>query len=329
MKGYQENLHGHANLAFLDCFPKDESLRSYAVKGLSKHPKEIASKFLYDQRGSELFDQICQQPEYYQTDSELEILGEYANAIVGIDSEPLLLFELGSGHSRKVRHLLEHLPPGSHFVSIDISGDYLVEHAKRLALTYPHIGVTAICADFLQEIPLPPALQAFERRMAFFPGSTIGNFEPHTQVAILRNVHKLLSKGGRLVIGVDRKNPAPVLEAAYNDKAGITAAFEMNLLSRMNRELGTDFDPNGFHYRGYYNPEKGRVEMYLVSEREQVVQFDGQRFHFAAGERLHVENSYKYEPEEFATQVAKAGFTLARTLRDSGKRFHVYLLDAT
>lgn len=322
-----KNIRNRENLALLDNHPKEESLRSYTLDGLAAHPKRLASKFLYDKRGSELFDKICHQPEYYQTDAEIEVLEKNGAELVNAENAPVLLVELGSGHSRKIRNLLQHLPAGSHFVPLDISGEFLLDHAERVAIEFSNINVTAICADFLQPIPIPDNLKTYKNRTAFFPGSTIGNFEPATQQRILKNICDLLGKGGRLVIGVDRKNPRPMLEAAYNDKAGITAAFEMNILTRINRELGANFDPNEFFYQGSYNEEAGRVEMYLVSRSDQDVEIEGEVFHFHKNEKIHVENSYKYEPHEFAEQCAPVGLQLKNTWTDKEKRFHVYLLE--
>lgn len=328
MKMYvRKKLGGHVNLDLLDCFPREASFRQYVFDGLKAEPKRIASKFLYDKRGSELFDEICQQPEYYQTNAELEILETYASEMVGTYSEPIILFELGSGHCRKIRNLLRFLPTGSHVIPIDISGDYLVDHAKKIATENPSIHVTAICADFLQTIPLPDSIPDFQR-IAFFPGSTIGNFEPPTQQRILKNIHTLLGRGGKLLVGVDRKNPLPILEAAYNDRAGATAAFELNVLSRMNTELGANFITEKFAYHSFYNPVAGRIEMYLVSREDQVIRIDGNDIFFAKHEPIHTENSYKYEVEEFATFAQQAGFALNQTWCDKAALFYVYLMEA-
>ena len=212
MNKYSKTVRNIKNLAYLNCHPHVESLRANVLEGLATSPKRIASKFLYDKLGSELFDQICSQPEYYQTNAELEILEAHAkDMMVGGLAKPSLLIEFGSGHCRKIRFLLDLLAPGSQFVPLDISGDYLLDQAEIIAKAYPKLQVTAVCADFLQPIELPENLAAFESRFVFFPGSTLGNFEPKTQERILKNAMSLVGKGGHLIIGLDRKNSIPML----------------------------------------------------------------------------------------------------------------------
>lgn len=316
-------VRGLDNLSFLDTHPQMESLRSYVFSGLAQPAKSIASKFLYDEKGSELFDQICMQPEYYQTDAELEILTNYGEDMLAGGGNCLLI-EMGSGHSRKIRCLLRFLGDSAAYVPIDISRDYLLDHAETIANDFPAVQVAALCADFLSPLQLPVVPADFENRIVFFPGSTIGNFEHETQRRILANIVRAVGQGGSLVIGVDRKNGREILEAAYNDAAGVTASFELNILRRINRELGADFDLEQFHYESFYNEAASRIEMYVVSNRAQTVTIEKQPFLFAKGERIHLENSYKYEANDFVALCALEGLKLQKTWTNEAKRFNVY-----
>lgn len=323
MNELMTGVRGLQNLSFLDTHPQEESLRSYVLSGLAQPEKCIASKFLYDETGSDLFDQICMQPEYYQTDAELEILSKYGDAMLAGTGRTLLI-ELGSGHSRKIRCLLSRLGEAAAYVPIDISRDYLLAHAEKIANDFPAVNVAALCADFLSPLTLPVKSADFDNRIAFFPGSTIGNFEPPTQRRILANIVCALGQGGSLVIGVDKKNGRAVLEAAYNDAAGVTAAFELNILERINRELGADFDLSQFRFESFYNDKACRIEMYVVSRCAQNVTIDSQVFAFTAGERVHLENSYKFDAADFVALCALEGLTHQQTWTDAAKRFNVY-----
>jgi len=323
MNNVVECVNGISNLRFLDTHPRVESFRSYVFEGLSKSPKELASKFLYDHSGSQLFDKICAQPEYYQTNAELEVLERYGKDIINRNG-PTLLVELGSGNSRKIKHLLDYLEAGDVFVPVDISREYLLDHAGKIAREYPHLRVAALCADFLGKLQIPVNIADFENKIIFFPGSTLGNFEPETQKRILRNCVDVAESGGRLVIGMDKNNAPEVLNAAYNDAAGVTAAFELNILARINRELGANFNLETFSYRGFYNPEASRVEMHLVSQINQTVVIEDTPFHFAAGEQIHVENSYKYEPQDFDAICSEIGMNTELRRTDSRNMFNVY-----
>jgi len=316
------------NLSFWDCFPELESLRTNVMTGLASNPKRIASKFLYDQQGSELFEKICQQPEYYQTNAEMDILTTHAKEIMEVSQKQTLgnknlLIEFGSGNSRKIRTLLSHAGKGTTYVPIDISAEYLLNHAELVAREFPHVQVVAVCADFLQPLPLPFFDDSFSARTLFFPGSTLGNFEWMTQDRILTNAASLVRHGGSLLIGTDRKKDRATLEVAYNDAAGVTAQFEMNLLTRINRELNAKFNLDKFFYRGFYNSDEGRIEMYLMSRLDQVVEVDGVAFVFAEAEPIHVENSYKYDDLTIATLAGRLTLKVAERWLDSSQFFQI------
>jgi dimethylhistidine N-methyltransferase len=317
-------VRGLANLSFLDMQPRIVSLQTCVFEGLRTEPYRIASKFLYDKLGSELFDAICKQPEYYQTNAELDILERFGDRLIDRGGKTLLV-ELGSGHSRKIRLLLQHLRPGDAYVPVDISSDYLLDHATKIAQDFPHLQVAALCADFLLPLRMPVATTDFTQCIVFFPGSTLGNFEPKTQRRILANCVEVAGIKGKVIIGMDQKNDKVVLNAAYNDKAGATAAFELNLLRRINRELGTNFDLTGFAYVGFYNESAGRVEMYLECRRAQTVTSSGGHiFPFAVGTRIHVENSYKYDAKEFISLCREEGLKIADRWTDKRELFNVY-----
>lgn len=302
-----------------------DSLRDEVLAGFAQTPKVISPKFFYDQKGSELFEQICEQPEYYPTRTEEQILKQAANDISDIAGQQATLIELGSGASRKVRLLLEAMRPAS-YLGVDISQDFLLSSTRRLAADYPWLNVQAACADFSQPMSLPAHLDG-ARPVAFFPGSSIGNFTPHAALEFLRNLHSLLPRGGGLLIGVDLIKDTQVLEAAYNDEAGITAAFNLNVLERICKELETDLDPTGFIHHAFYNEAESRIEMHLISAEAQSVHIEGQRFLFARGESLHTENSYKYTPEGFRSLAADGGFKAVAMWTDAQRLFSVHYLE--
>ena len=300
------------------------SLREEVLAGFAERPKATPPKLFYDRRGSELFEQICRQPEYYPTRTEELILARAAHDIAEIAGQDASLVELGSGASRKVRLLLEAMHPAS-YLGIDISEDFLRTSTRRLAADYPWLEVHAACADFSRPMSLPDGF-AGEHPLAFFPGSSIGNFDPEEAQAFLANLHELLPEGGGLLIGVDLVKDRDVLEAAYNDRAGVTAAFNLNLLERIRRELDSDIEPDNFVHRAFFNPADSRIEMHLVSDRAQDVEIEGERFHFTAGESLHTENSYKYTAEGFRTLASRAGFCALALWTDPQALFSVHYL---
>ncbi|MCW3149130.1 L-histidine N(alpha)-methyltransferase [Stutzerimonas stutzeri] len=304
--------------------PPAASLREETLAGFAATPKWASPKFFYDRRGSELFEQICQQPEYYITRTEERILADAANDILDIAGPHSDLIELGSGASRKVRLLLEALHPSS-YLGIDISEDFLLSSTQRLAADYPWLEVHAACTDFSQQLCLPDDF-ASHHPLVFFPGSSIGNFTPLEARRFLHRLHDVLPLGGGLLIGVDLVKERSRLEAAYNDEAHVTAAFNLNLLQRIRDELDSDIDPSRFVHRAYFNEAESRIEMHLISPAAQDVTIEGQRFHFEAGESLHTENSYKYTLESFKQLASSAGFDSRGQWTDAQALFSVHYL---
>lgn len=309
---------------FYDEAPASVDFRDAVMQGLSARPKNIAPKFFYDRRGSELFDQICELPEYYIPRVETAILQNAAREIAELTGPGCALLEFGSGASRKVRLLLDALHPDVYF-GVDISREFLLQSTRSLAGDYPWLEVRAVCADLCRPLSVP-ALHAWRRRLAFYPGSSIGNFEPEEARTFLRNLNPLLGADGGLLIGVDVKKDPSILHAAYNDVAGVTAAFNLNLLTRMQGELRADVNVAAFKHHAFYNEACGRIEMHLVSEHAQRIHMDGMRFSFAAGEGIHTENSYKYTVDEFYALSRSAGFAVERTWLDPQQLFSVHYL---
>ncbi len=294
-----------STIQFYDLHPPQDDFLAEVVEGLSQSPKAISPKFLYDKRGAELFDDICQLEEYYLTRTEMQILQTHAQEIAGLMGDSVLM-EFGSGSSQKIRILLDADPEIKTYVGLDISKQHLRESCESLAQLYPDLEVMAVCADFTSPITLPGSLQD-RPKVGFFPGSSIGNVPPEEALQMLSHFAQLLGAGGNLIIGVDLKKDAAVLEPAYQDSQGVSAAFALNLLTRINRELGADFKPDQFDYQASYNP-LGRIEMVLVSQQPQTIHVQNQQFGFAQGETLRTEFSYKYTVTEFQELAAAAGF---------------------
>ena len=292
------------------------------LDGLSQRPRSIPPKFFYDETGSRLFEKICQAPEYYPTRTELGILHRHAEAIARRVGSGCVLVEPGSGSSDKLRALLGHLRPRQ-YVPVDISGTYMRKAAAALARDYPWLPVRAACADFTRASGLLSALPGGGRRVVFFPGSSIGNFEMSEARKLLGLLARAAGQDGGLLIGVDLQKDPAVLEAAYDDAAGVTAAFNLNLLARANRQLQADFDLQGFAHRAVYDPGHARVQMYLDSLRSQRVTVAGRRFDFRAQESIHTENAYKYTVEGFSRLAASAGFRLEEAWTDERGFFSV------
>jgi len=311
-----------------DLHPPNACLREEVLAGLSGPRKSLPPKLFYDSHGSELFERICRLPEYYPTRTEMQIMRNAARDMATRVGERSALIEYGSGSGLKTRVLLEALRPAA-YIPIDIAAEQLTRAAAQFAQAFPDIEVIAVCADYTQPLQLP-ALDGMEvrRRAVYFSGSTIGNFTPQEAVSFLRQARTLVGVRGAMLIGVDLKKDAAVLHAAYNDAQGVTAAFNLNLLHRLNRELGADFDVSAFVHKAFYNADAGRIEMHLVSRREQDVTVAGQRFHFDAGESIHTENSYKYSIGEFQALVRRAGFSPQHYWTDAGCRFSVHYLVA-
>lgn len=311
--------------ALIDLAPDQESFRDAVLKGLAQERKAIPPKFLYDARGAELFERICEQPEYYPTRTEMGLLRARADEMARLVGPHAHVVEYGSGAGEKIELLLSALDRPEAYVAVDVAREQLMEATARLATQHPDLAVTGICADYNAPLPLPEAPNG--RRVGFFPGSTIGNFTPQDATAFLRAAAHSLEGGGMLV-GVDRRKDRKTLDAAYNDAAGVTAAFILNLLRRMNRELAADFHLDRFRYVGFYNEDMGRIEIYLESLQDQTVTVAGQRFHFAKGERLHSEYSYKYEIEDFQALAKSAGFLPLSWWTDERELFSVHYLAA-
>ena len=296
------------------------------LNGLMSERKTLPPKLFYDAGGAELFEQICQQPEYYLTRAELEILRASSGEIAAMAGPECALVEYGSGAGVKVRLLLDALDHPVAYVPIDISREQLARVSKELAEEYPQVLVRPLAADYTAPLELP-ALPAGARRLAFFPGSTIGNFHPTEAAAFLRRVRRAVGPRGAMVLGVDRRKSAAVLDAAYDDAAGVTAAFNRNVLARLNRDYGADFDLEQFEHRALWNAEAGRVEMHLVSLAAQTVEIAGVRIRFERGETIWTESSYKYERGGLEELVTAAGFRVTGLWTDAGEQFWVVGLE--
>ena len=313
---------------FHDLAPSEESFRDAALGGLLRRQKEIPCRFLYDAQGSALFEKICETPEYYPTRTETLILEERAEEIAALIGPGAQLVEFGSGASHKVRSLLRAFTAPACYVAIDISRQMLKRAAQRLADVFPELPVVAVCADYMRPLDLPALPTAGGRRLGFFPGSTIGNFTPAEAVDFLAGCRYLVGAEGAMLVGVDLQKDAGVLNAAYNDAAGVTAAFSLNLLTRMNRELDADFDLRRFAHDAAYNPSAERVEISIRSLADQIVTVAGHAVRFAAGERIHTEISCKYTIEGFQRLAARAGFRAVRAWTDRERLFSVHFLAA-
>lgn len=314
-----------AKLRLHDLAPEQEDFRSAVLEGLAKPHKSLPCKFFYDDVGSALFDRICELPEYYPTRTEIGILTAAAPEIAVLAGRGGVLVEYGSGSSLKTRLLLDALAPDA-YMPIDISRQHMIGACHSLAGDYPALHVMAVCADYTRPFVLPRMARGGQRRLAFFPGSSIGNFTPLEALRFLKNVAQQLATGDGLLIGLDLKKDPAILNAAYNDAAGVTAAFNLNLLARCNRELDSDFDLGAFAHRAFYNAAVGRIEMHLESLRAQSVQMAGRTFAFTLGETIHTENSYKYQPDEFRHLATQAGFEPLRTWTDAAELFGVIYL---
>ncbi len=302
-----------------------EDFRRAVLAGLGSLPRAIPAKFLYDARGSALFDAICEQPEYYPTRTETQILRACAGDIARLAGSGCALVEYGSGSSVKTRLLLDAMPDLHAYVPIDISRQHLDLTARRLREDYPWLRVEPVSADYMALDALPPEING-ARRIGFFPGSTIGNLTPEEAVLFLHRARRLLRSDGALILGVDLKKDPERLHDAYNDAAGVTAQFTLNLLRRMNRELEANFDLSAFAHEAFYNEAAGRIEIYFRSLGDQTVSVAGRRFTFAEGERVHTEYSYKYDDADIAELARRGGFSIAHTWSDPERLFAVAFL---
>jgi dimethylhistidine N-methyltransferase len=309
---------------FYDLAPGQESFRDAVLKGLGSTTKSIPCKFFYDARGSALFEAICRLPEYYPTRTEVAILEKNATEIAARVGPHSRLIEFGSGASTKVRILLRTLDRPAAYVPVDISREHLRDAAVSLAEDFPSLPVVAVCADYTRVFPLPALPGPSGKRVGFFPGSTIGNFKPDAAVDFLANYARILGPGGEMLIGVDLKKHPQVLEAAYNDRAGVTAEFNLNLLERINRELDGDLDIDRFEHFAFYNEGEGRIEIYIRSLANQEAWIAGTPILFARGELIHTEYSYKYSVPEFCALAARARFSPVKTWADPADLFSVH-----
>ena len=304
---------------------EEASFQRDVLAGLSARPKRLSSKYLYDEAGSHLFEAICDTPEYYPTRVETALLRAVAPQIAAHIPGGAVLIELGSGASLKTRVLLDAAPDIGAYVPIDVSRDALTAAAQSIARDYPRLQVSPVLGDFTRPLSLPSTASA-RPRVGFFPGSTIGNFEAEEAARLLRDVRGLVGAGGLFVVGVDLVKPLEVLRAAYDDAGGLTAAFNLNLLARINRELGADFDLGGFAHRAVWNGDKARIEMHLESLRPQTVRVGASTFTFAAGETIHTENCHKYSVEGFAALAAESGWQVFDQWTAPEPSFAVFLL---
>ncbi|HET9679199.1 MAG TPA: L-histidine N(alpha)-methyltransferase [Gammaproteobacteria bacterium] len=318
----------HAALKLHDLHPSGKDIRQDVLQGLQAPDKWISSMYFYDQRGSKLFDKITQLPEYYPTRTEQWILERYADEMAQVLGPDVMLVEPGSGSSEKIRELLAHLITPAGYVPVEISREHLLMAAQKIQDAYPTLEVLPVCADFTQPYDIPQSQHPATRRIIYFPGSTIGNFEPPLALDVLKIMREVARDKGALLIGVDLRKDKATLEAAYNDSAGVTAQFNINVLHRFNRELEANFTLDNFRHAAVWNEEKSRIEMYLISLCDQTVTIAGQEIAFKKDERIHTESSYKYTLTGFGELAASAGFSLRKTWTDDKQLFSVQYLEA-
>jgi L-histidine N-alpha-methyltransferase len=310
------------------------SLVEDVLGGLLASPKRLSPTYFYDERGSQLFDEICELPEYYITRTETGILERYSAAIAGCIGPDALLVDFGSGASTKTRLLLDNLPDLAAYVPVDISRSHLMAAAHRIADAYPGLEVLPACADFTRPFALPKSRRVPSRVVVFFPGSTIGNFDPPAAIDLMRVMRTMAtprlgsaSAGGGLVIGFDLQKDPAILERAYDDAAGITAEFNLNVLRRLNRDLGANFDLEAFRHQALWVPEASRIEMRLISKERQQVAIAGELISFETEEPIITEHCHKYTPDSCASQAAAAGWAARQTWEDPRQYFHVQYLE--
>lgn len=323
------NLSRHSELSLRSIAPvESRELLAEVTHGLTSNPKTLPAKLFYDAEGARLFERICTLDEYYLTRSELSILRGRAGEIAELAGPRCALVEYGSGAGTKIRLLLDALHEPAAYVPIDISHLQLASVAEDLAWDYPHVAISPLCADYTRPLTLPN-LPAHARRLAFFPGSTIGNFHPAEAAAFLTRIRRTVGSGGMLVLGVDRRKDPALLHAAYDDPHGVTAAFNLNMLRRINRELDADFELRRFQHLAFFNDQASRVEMHLVSTEDQVVRIADTRVELARSETIWTESSYKYDEEQLANVAGSAGFAVERLWTDERSYFWVSVLVAT
>lgn len=317
----------HGVVQFYDDHPLVDDFYAEVIDGLKQSPRKIPPKFFYDTKGSRLFDAICELPEYYQTRTEISLLTQYAEEIAALIGEQCLLIEPGSGSCEKVRYLLDEIQPAA-YMPMDISRVHLFDAVQQLSNEYQWLDIHASCMDFTANVKLhfcPPNIH----KVAFFPGSSIGNFEPEDAIVFMDHLTQVLGKGGGLLIGVDLKKDEKILHAAYNDSQDVTAEFNLNLLHRINDELNANFNLEYFKHKAIYNDKAGRIEMHLVSTAEQTVTIGKQEFTFRESETIHTESSYKYTVTEFQALARQAGYEQKKVWRDSSDLFSLHYYEVT
>jgi dimethylhistidine N-methyltransferase len=328
MDDHSEILAGTAlgpRVTLHDFAPAQESFADALLKGFSEPQKAIPARFLYDEQGSRLFDQICELPEYYPTRTELSILRDRAPEIAEVIGRCAALVEFGAGSSQKVRLVLDALDSPVAYVPIDVSRQHLIQLSEEIATDHPSLEVAAVCADYTQPLELPEFTKR-ARRVGFFPGSTIGNLPREEAVAFLAAWAPQLSSDGAMIVGVDLRKSSDIVLPAYDDDQGVTAAFSLNVLARANREAGADFDLSAFRHHVTYDPQTGRVAIHLESLRDQEATVRGSLFHFAKGELVHTEDSNKYTVEDFQALAREAGYTPEAVWTDPKGLFSVHAL---
>ncbi|WP_267354249.1 MULTISPECIES: L-histidine N(alpha)-methyltransferase [unclassified Methylobacterium] len=313
------------NPTFSDPTPVAPAFLDDVREGLSRPQKALSPKYFYDAAGSDLFEKITRLPEYYPTRTEIGILDGRGPEIAALLPAGAALVEFGSGSTVKLRRLLRHLDKLAAYVPVDVSGEFLRAQAETLSADFPHLRVEPVVADFTRDFDLPESLAGLPRA-GFFPGSTIGNFEPEEAEALLARFGRILGSGAHMIVGVDLVKDAGTLESAYDDAEGVTAAFNLNLLTRINRELGGGFDLDAFTHRAVFNPQASRIEMHLVARDAQDVAIGSDTFAFAAGETIHTESSYKYTVETFRALAERAGWRWIQVWTDADGLFSVHAL---
>lgn len=306
--------------------PQSSAFALDALEGLTQTSKRLSPKYFYDAAGSDLFEQITRLPEYYPTRTELGILRDRSREIAALIPDKAALVEFGAGATTKIRLLLENSTFAA-YVPVDISGEFLNGQAEKLRADFPGLAVHPVVADFTQSFELPAEVRDLPK-VGFFPGSTLGNFEPEEASKFLKKAADILGHGALLILGVDLEKDEDILRDAYNDAAGVTAKFNLNLLTRMNRELGTNFDVSSFDHRAIYNHAEHRIEMHLHSRKAQKVRLCGRTIGFARGESIHTENSYKYSIPRLRKLARRSGWTLKQTWTDAQSMFSVHALRA-
>jgi dimethylhistidine N-methyltransferase len=319
-------MNGHAGqVAVLDFAPANEEFCEQIIAGLSQRPRTLPCKFFYDETGSALFLKICELPEYYITRTEMQILRERSCEIANALGRGIELIGLGTGAGTKTRILLDNLEAPVAYVPVDISREQLTQSAIAFRKRFPALEVLPVCADYLQPFDLPPRSPVANRTVVYFPGSTIGNLEPEDATDFLKKIVLIAGPGGALLMGADLKKSKAILEHAYNDSAGVTAQFNLNLLVRANRELGSDFDLQCWRHRAIYNEKAGRIEMHLISLKSQTVHIADAAFCFAFGEHIITEFSYKYSPSEMIARAGAVGLRFEKIWTDEQKLFGLFL----